>query len=69
MVTTTRAQREALRRIYLRIEPKVANTIVYKPTYRQFRKTVQPTFGCDGAVTVPFASMWLCVERDGYTHS
>ena len=69
MTKTTREQREALRRVYLRIEPRVANTIVYKPTYRQFRKTVQPTFGCDGAVTVPFASMWLCIEKDGYCHS
>jgi len=67
MTKTTRLQREALRRIYLRIEQTDAYAGIL--TYRQFRRTVQPTFGCDGAVTVPFASMWLCIERDGYTHS
>jgi len=29
----------------------------------------QATIGCDGAVTVPWCGMWLCIERDGYTHS
>jgi hypothetical protein len=38
-------------------------------TYREFRKKVTPTFGCDGAVTVPWCGFWLCIERDGYTHS
>jgi hypothetical protein len=38
-------------------------------TYRAFRRTVQPTFGCDGAVAVQWQGMWLCIERDGYTHS
>ena len=38
-------------------------------TYRQFRKTISPTFGCDGAVVVPWCGMWLCIERDGYVHS
>jgi hypothetical protein len=40
-----------------------------KPTYREFRKIIIPTMGCDGAVVAPFAGMFLCVERDGYTHS
>jgi len=67
MTKTTKAQRQALWRVYMRLE----QTDIYAGlmTYRQFRKTVQPTFGCDGAVTVPYASMWLCIERDGYTHS
>jgi hypothetical protein len=38
-------------------------------TYRQFRRLVQPTFGCDGAVVAPWCGMWLCIETDGYTHS
>lgn len=29
----------------------------------------QPTFGCDGAVALPWCGMWLCIETDGYTHS
>ncbi len=29
----------------------------------------QPTIGCDGAVALPWCGMWLCIERDGYTHS
>jgi hypothetical protein len=42
----------------------------YKPkTYRQFRKTAMPTFGCDGAIVAPWCGMFLCIERDGYTHS
>ena len=36
-------------------------------TYRQFRRTVEPTF--DGAVMVPWCGMWLGIETDGYTHS
>jgi hypothetical protein len=27
------------------------------------------TVGCDGAVAVPWCGMWLCIERDGYTHT
>lgn len=64
MVITTRAQRAALHRIYLRFAP-----IHNRLTYRQFRKTVAPTFGCNEAVVVQAVGMWLCVERDGYTHS
>jgi len=67
MTRTTKPQRQALWRVYQRIEQTDAYAGIM--TYRRFRKTVQPTFGCDGAVTVPFASMWLCIERDGYTHS
>lgn len=36
--------------------------------YRRFRKTVQPFFGGD-CVMVPWAGMWLGIEKDGYTHS
>lgn len=38
-------------------------------TWLEFAKTVQPTFGMDGAVTVQWCGMYLAVERDGYTHS
>jgi len=29
----------------------------------------QPTIGCDGAIAVEWCGMWLCIEKDGYTHS
>ena len=38
-------------------------------TFIQFRRSVQPTFGMDGAVVVKWGSMWLAIESDGYTHS
>lgn len=67
MVKTTRKQREALHhkwRVILNPQEPV-----FWLSYKQFRKTVQPTIGCNGAVTVPWCGMWLCIERDGYTHS
>ena len=64
MVKTTKAQRIAIRRIYMR-----GADYTRALTYREFRSTAQPTFGCDGAITLPWAGMWLCIERDGYTHS
>ena len=38
-------------------------------TYRQFRKTVFHTIGCDGAIVIPASGMYICVERDGYWHT
>ena len=55
----TRAQRLALKRVYLR-------TLSHGFSYLAFRRTVQPGWGC---VMVPFAGMWLGIEPDGYTHS
>ncbi len=76
MVKTTRAQREALKRVYER------NDICAKPdgtpsrminkrsmTYRDFRKTARPSFDGSGCIMVPWAGMWLGIEIDGYTHS
>lgn len=83
----TKAQRQALKRVYMRVLHDRRQSDAYKlaehtnannlnrvafprlPTYREFRKTVQPSFGCDDCVMVPFAGMWLGIERDGYTHS
>lgn len=61
MVRTTRSQRQALLRVFKRVPLAMP--------YRAWRATVQPTFGCDGAIAVPWCGMWLCIERDGYTHS
>lgn len=38
-------------------------------TWAEFAASVHPTFGCNDAVTVQWAGMWLCIEKDGYTHS
>ncbi len=57
----TKAQRQALKRIYLRLE--------FPPPYRVFRRSVQPTFCMGGCIMVPYCGFWLGVETDGYTHS
>lgn len=61
MIYLTKAQRLALKRIYLRLE--------FPPPYKVFRRRVQPTFFMDSAIVVPFYSMFLVIETDGYTHS
>lgn len=61
MVRLTKDQQKALARAYARAP--------MPETFLQFRRRVQPTFGCDGAVVVQWQGMWLCVERDGYTHT
>lgn len=62
MVNTTKAQRQALLRVYRRTMAESRHRF----TYRRFRQTVQPGPGC---IMVPFAGMWLGIEPDGYTHS
>lgn len=74
MTKTTKAQRQAIKRVFDRGTIYHVETVNHVPltvvsTYRDFRRLVQPTFGCDGAVTVPWFGMWLCIERDGYCHS
>jgi hypothetical protein len=61
MVQTTREQRRALGRVFSRVDLGIS--------YRAFRATAQGTFGCDGAIVVPWQGMWLCIERDGYCHT
>jgi hypothetical protein len=61
MLTLTKAQRTALHKLWQRNTQDL--------TYRQFRKTVQPYFGGDPCVLVPWCGMWLGIEHDGYTHS
>lgn len=66
----TREQRVALKQVYDRCTVyDVPNNGSTPLTYRQFRKHVVPTVGCDGAVAVFWCAMWLCIERDGYCHS
>lgn len=60
----TRAQREALKRVYDRMEEAA------RPPYREFRRSVQgPFYRNDPCVMVKYGNIWLGVEADGYTHS
>jgi len=80
MVRTTRAQREALFKVFQRDFPNwispgkrrthSTNEIVPVPTtqWRKFRKSVRPFVG-DSCVMVYWAGMWLGIETNGYTHS
>jgi hypothetical protein len=38
-------------------------------TWSAFSNSVKPTIGCNGAVTVLWCHMWLCIETDGYCHT
>ena len=82
MVITTRKQRETIRKmfgyskLYVNSYDRVTSydmtgdVINAGPiSYREFRRRVQPTYGCDGAVAVDFCGAWVCVERDGYGHT
>jgi hypothetical protein len=65
MIFTTREQRLALKLVYDRIEAARKPSQRRLP-YRQFRKSVAAGPDC---IMVPFAGMWLGIEKDGYTHS
>jgi hypothetical protein len=64
MTKTNRAQREALKRVYQRMQKPAYGVLPF--SYRQFRRTVEPGPGC---IMVPYCGMWLGIEPDGYTHS
>lgn len=80
MIKTTKEQRKALlakfkeSRVHsVRCVSNGLDFTKYEETsynnYRSFRKMAKGTFGCDGAITVYWCNMWLCIEKDGYTHS
>lgn len=64
----TKEQRKAVKRIYIRSCTE-ANPPKFMSLngYRNFRRKVD--WGWTGVIMVPFAGMWLGVEKDGYTHS
>lgn len=80
MVKTTRAQREAIFRVFqrdfpnwhtptCRVDPRTGRHIrVSSMAYRRFRAQVRPFVG-DTCVMLPWKGMWLGIETDGYTHS
>lgn len=53
----TKEQKKSLHAVWLRTE---------QPSYYKFRRTavVYTEY-----VMIPFAGMWLGIEKDGYTHS
>ena len=59
MVQTTRAQRVALKKLWLRKGNEAGS-------YREFRTSVMPGFGYIG---VMWNGMYIGIEADGYTHS
>ena len=63
MARLSRKQKIALRDIYHR------KNWTPPESYLEFRRSVSPTIGCDGAVVLPYFNMYLLIERDGYVHS
>ena len=63
-MTTTRAQREAMGRLYMR----TVTTVPPEKSYLQWRHAVQHN-GLMGCLMVQFCGMWCGIEKDGYTHS
>jgi hypothetical protein len=63
----TKPQQQSLLRKYIDGQHEHGST--RDISYREFRKTVKPTFHMDDAVTVSWCGMWLAIETDGYTHS
>jgi hypothetical protein len=55
----TKNQKTALLDVYRRFESPAMS-------FLSFRRSVQRGPGC---IMVPFHSMWLGIEPDGYTHS
>jgi hypothetical protein len=65
MNTTTRAQRVAIHRLWLRArDPSTKNPT--SATYRQFRRRIVQGYDC---LMINIWGMWIGIERDGYTHS
>lgn len=69
MVKTTKAQRVTIAKLTQRINMSLKDKALPQLTYKQTRQTIRPTFGCDGAVVLPYCGMFVCIERDGYAHS
>jgi hypothetical protein len=69
-MTLTREQRKAIHRVFLRKYPYINELRPEdrRGLYRRFRRQAVPGIGGD-YVMIPFANMWLGIERDGYTHS
>jgi hypothetical protein len=85
VIILTRAQREALFKVFQREFPSWVSpgkrirhgtspsrdVVIPVPTiqWRRFRKQVLPSFDKSGCVMLHWRGMWLGIEQDGYTHS
>lgn len=72
MMNLTKAQRKALKQIYLRHiirATRSGDRTGRIPAYREFRRTVTPLLCGNGCAMVHAGGMWLGIETDGYTHS
>lgn len=58
---TTAAQRRALFRKWKQNDQAM--------TWPEFALSVWPVICADGAITVRWNGMWLCIERDGHVHT
>jgi hypothetical protein len=75
--TLNKAQQQALWKVFCRDHPYHEfaglkydgwNLIRRQRAYRAFRRKVQFA-SFDDCAMVPWAGMWLGIEKDGYTHS
>jgi len=79
MVYLTRAQRVALKKLWLeRVAPESNQAIGWKLhlwlpdrgiNYRVFRSTVSGLIGGNGCVMVEVKGLWYGIETDGYRHT
>lgn len=64
MKVTTKAQREAMYRLWLRA---IASDKPDPRSYLAFRRSIRWAFG--NCLMVQLWGMWIGIETDGYTHS
>ena len=79
MVYLTRAQRVALKKLWLeRVAPEsnyimIGNMRVWLPergiSYKKFRKTVESLVAGNGCIMVCIKGLWYGIEKDGYRHT
>lgn len=69
-MTLTKEQRRALWRVFIRKYPfyNELRKEDARALYRKFRRQAISAIGGE-CVMIPFAGMWLGIEKDGYTHS
>lgn len=67
MALFTKAQQQAILRLYQRSPPKSGNSDL-PISFLAFRRAAQysHTMGC---VMIQWCNMWIGIESDGYTHS
>lgn len=65
MKRLTKAQKQGILKIYRRMQGDDEPTTL---TYLQFRRKAQIVLRGE-CIMVPYARMWIGIERDGYAHS